>query len=222
MAIATINKSLKRSGKGELFVFERPTTIPAGATIAQKLSALLVSVMYEDAKLTTLKAGVNAFANITANGFSTKVKQTPLEFESNTDSKETIAIIDTDITGEFEFADINPAHIATVMNANQSELISVAAASGSAGREQVGLGAEMYLTPYVLVYKMPSALFAGQFDHYVYTKATWTVDTDLKNSKKEVSTIKVMFSCQGDEYFQAANGLYLKAFADMATVAPLV
>lgn len=218
MALASINRNIERTGRGEFYLAPYPTADP-GTDAASRLTAFFALFYADGAACKTLKAGVTPWANLTSDGLKVKVKQNVVEVDPNNGPKHTIGVQDTDMSGEMGFIDVDPAHLADAFGCSVDELIAQAAATGKAGRSRVLLGGQTNLVKYVGLYRMPSALVPGEFDNYLFLRILFTVDTEFDFNKKSAVNCKMKFEALPDCYLVNANGLPEQAVYDMATEA---
>lgn len=172
----------------------------------------------------TLRGDANGqpWGNIDANGLSCKVKQNAVEYDANNAPKVPVGIQDTSITAEITFADVDPLHLADVLSATLNQKVTIAPSTGKAGRMSVSIGGSNVLTNYTAMYRMPSVLFPGEFDHWLYLRPVIVVDTDLKLSKKETVTCKVKLTCLPDKWLiNPDTGTPELAVAEFANAAGL-
>lgn len=219
-AIATLNESLKRSGRGLFYLAAYPAIAPTGADWQAK-ARVLFDLFLASTKWDTLASGVVPFANLNTNGLDVKAKQNMLEWESNVDAKEDVAIIDEDLTAEFTFADGDPKHLATLFNAAADDLVSVAAATGTPGYDLLGLGGQQSLQDLVALYMIEDQQFPGQYEMFLFPKVSSNIDADWKFSKKSVVETKAMIRAKGDYNILNARNKPYKCFHFKPTAAAL-
>lgn len=178
---------------------------------------------YEDpTTCKTINRLLSPWAMLTADGFKPKFKQEAIDVDPNDGPKFNLAAQDLLIGGEFTFLDVNVDHLQDALSTPAGNLISIAAASGKAGRNRLGVGSERILNKYALMYRMPSPKFTGEFDHLVIPRATLVVDADLSFAKSKEITMKISFTAQAEpSLVSPVNGEYMTAFFDMATAAAL-
>ncbi|MBS1729849.1 MAG: hypothetical protein JSS67_03625 [Bacteroidetes bacterium] len=217
MSLATINAPFERTGRGQLYLAAYPSADPGATTSLVDEVEGFFGIFYTDGlERKTLKAGVKPWANIDSNGLKVKVKQNVVEYNPNAGSKHPVAIEDTAVSAEITFADVDPAHLADAMSLSAAELLAQAAAVGKAGRAVAILGGQTNLNKYVAMYRMPSILTPGEYDHYLFPRITFNVDAEFDLSKAKVLTCKLMMAAQPDLYIINADGFGEMAFADIA------
>ena len=162
------------------------------------------------------------WGNIDANGLSCKVKQNGVEYDANNAPKVPIGVADTAVTAEITFADVDPNHLADVLSATLNQKVTIAPSTGKAGRMSVSIGGSNVLLNYTAMYRMPSVLFPGEFDHFLYLRPVIVVDTDLKLSKKDTVTCKIKITCLPDKWLiNPDTGTPELAVAEIANAAGL-
>ncbi len=215
MALTSINRSFERSGRGDLFIVAYPTADP-GTDIPTRITGYFANFYTDGAACKALKAGMNPWANLSAEGLKVKCKQNPVEFDPNNGPKHPVGIQDTDIGAEFAFADVDPAHLADAFSTTPEELIAQAAATAKAGRSRVVLGGQSQFNKYLVMYRMPSVLVPGEFDHYLFLRTIFVVETDFDLNKKSPMVCKLKLQCLPDAYLMNAAGFPELAVADIA------
>ena len=162
------------------------------------------------------------WGNIDANGLACKIKQNPVEYDANNAPKVPVGIADTAISAEITFADVDPNHLADVLSATLNQKVTIAPSIGKAGRMSVSIGGSNVLINYTAMYRSPSVLFPGEFDHYLYLRPVIVVDTDLKLSKKDTVTCKIKLTCLPDKWLiNPDTGTPELAVAEIANAAGL-
>lgn len=221
MALTSINANYERMGRGNLYIVARPSSDPGVDSTARVHGYKALFYAVGDTGV-ALKSGVKAYANLTADGLSIKSKQNMIEFEPNNGPKHPVGVADTEIDLEFEFADVDAAHVADVFNLSASELIAIAAASGKAGRSFALVGGQSSVTAVSVCYQMPSVLVPGQFDNEIFPRVILSGDSELKLGKKSGTvTLKVKGSALPDTYLLNADGFGESWIHDVATAAAL-
>jgi hypothetical protein len=219
MALTSKNVNYERHGRGRLFLVARPTADP-GSDHVTRVHGYKALVYAAGDTGVALKNGVLEYANLTAEGFSIKSKQNVVEVDPNNGSKHPIGITDTEIDLEFEFLDVDPAHVADMFSLTAAELVAVAAASGKAGRKFALVGGQSILNQVVACYQLPS-LIAGQFDNYLFPRVVLYGDADIKLSKGNAISMKVKGKAIPDTYLVNADGFGECMVVDVADAAAL-
>jgi hypothetical protein len=221
MTLAVMNSNFQRVGAGQLYLAPAPSADPGAGTLATTADGYY-GLFYQDAGIKkVLKAGVNPYANLTANGITFKVKPSTVEFDYNNGPKNKVLSGIDEATTDFEFWDVDPAHLKDVFGMGTSDLIAVAAAAGKAGRKIVALGASTNYGLVTAMYKMASVLVPGEFDHFLFPLAALIPEIDVKLSKKEGVNIKVSMSLRPSPYAFNSLGNGVVAFNDSADAAAL-
>lgn len=215
MALTSINRSFERAGRGELFLAAYPTSDP-GANFNGRIDGYFGKFYTDGQGRKTLTGGVNPWCNMSADGFTVKAKQNLVEYDPNNASKHPVGIQDTEISAEFMFADVDPQHLADAFSLTTAELVALAAATGKAGRKTAAIGGQSILTKLTAMYRMPSALVAGEYDHYLIPRCIISPDTEIKLSKKDVVTCKLELSALPDVYLLNTDGFGELLLADIA------
>ena len=67
------------------------------------------------------------------------------------------------------------------------------------------------------MYRMPSVLVPGEFDHVIIPKCTLTVNGGLKYNKKDIVALKLNINAQADRYLvNPDTGCYEMVLFDQA------
>lgn len=220
MALTSINRPFERAGRGDLFLAAYPSA-DVGTTFANRVDGFFAIFYTDGAGRKTLKGGVNPWCNMEASGINVKAKQNTIEYDPNNAPKHPVGIQDSTISAEFMFADVDPAHLADAFNLTTAELIAMAAVIGKAGRSTAVIGGQSILNKLVAMYRMPSILVPGEYDHYLIPRVVIAPDTEIKLSKKEVVTCKLVLSALPDVYLLNADGFPEVMIADIANAAGL-
>jgi hypothetical protein len=165
---------------------------------------------------------LSPWAMLTADGFKPKFKQEVVDVDPNDGPKFNLAGQDLLISAEFSFFDMNADHWADALSTPAGNMISIAPATGKAGRTRMGVGAERILNKYSALYRMPSPKFSGEFDHLLIPRCTVTVDADPQLAKSKEIIVKLSLSAQAEpSLVSPVNGEYCTAIWDYATAAGL-
>jgi len=204
MALSSVNRSFEKIGRGEFYLAAQPASTVFSACVTQtdyikKYMELFYTTGTGDT-LKVLAAGTKVYAALTAEGIKVKLKANTIEVDPNSGPKHVIGIQDTEVTFELGIIDLTPQKLAELAGCSAEELITQAAATGKAARSQVLIGGQSILTSYVGLYRMPSTLVPGEFDHILMPKLQWTLETDLDLNKKSPLTAKVKGTALQEPY----------------------
>ncbi|WP_306600759.1 hypothetical protein [Geothrix sp. 21YS21S-2] len=195
---------------------------PAAPVFADYLEGFMQRLYVDPTTCKVLNPLVAPWGFLTADGFKPKMTQEKVEVDGNDGPKFTLAAMDTLIGGEFTFQDLNADHLADAFSTPAGNMISIAAATGKAGRIRMGQGSERILNKYILIYRMPSVKFLGEFDHMIIPRVTLSVDTDLSLAKGKDVDMKISFSSQAEtSLISPINGEYCTHAFDFANAAAL-
>ena len=220
MTLSTVNRSFERTGGGELFLAALPAaSVFTAASSLDSFASLYYELFYEDGdSRKTLATGKKPFAALTSDGIKTKLKNNLVEVDPNSGPKHAVGIQDTSITGEITVIDITPQKLAELANCSVDELIATAAGSGKAGRSTVTIGGQSQLVYYTAMYRMPSKLVPGEFDHILFPKIAFSLDADLDLTKGKVLVVKAKFDALQEPYGMVnASGIPEQMLYDIAT-----
>jgi hypothetical protein len=218
MAIATINKGFKRSGKGNMIVLAHPATNP-GTSLLTTYQGYM-ALIYQDTHNKTLKTGVSYFAETDDGGLEVTVTQEPLTYNTQDDKDAIASIKQTTLKGKCKIYDADPAHWATLLGSTSSEILTQVAASGIAGRTQTFVGGSMYPLDALICWRMPSKDYPGEFDHYLFTCSNFVINGTEKLNANGMQMIEIDFTCKSDPWLMNPDtGMYEKAIVDFATAA---
>lgn len=168
----------------------------------------------------TLNPLLSAWAYLTADGFKPKFKQNLIEVDPADGPKFALAAQDTMLEAEFSFMDVDVDHLIDAFSSVGANLTTIAASTGKAGRKRLGIGAERALTIYTAMYRMPSVLYPGEFDHLIIPRCTIGADFDLELSKGKVVTGKVKLTAQAEPSLVSPfNGELMTHLWDFASAA---
>ena len=204
--LGSLNSNIERNSRGFLYLVPIPAVLPAGANLAAKYRGYFDQFL-EAASWTTLKAGLNPSANITAEGLSYKLKQNRLQGESQAQAKHDIGIIDTDATAEYTIIDVDPKKFADAFSLDSDELISVAAAAGTPGFDLAILGGQSVPKRFMALWRAPDQAVPGQFEMFLWPRVTISGDTELKLNKKDRVEGKLILTAEEDFNLLNANNL---------------
>lgn len=216
MSLTSIVNTFKRVGPGQLYLAPAPTADPGTATVASTTDgyyALFYGAGGKAAKK-TLTGGVSPWGNLTAAGMTLKIKPSTVEFEPNNGPKTKIVSGVDEASVEFEFFDVNPAHLVDMFGSQAADLISVASAAGVAGRKIAIIGANANNSLYTVLYRTPSPILPGEFWHWMLPAANIIGELDLKLSKNEKYQAKVTMSLEGSPFMNNAQGFPVFAVSD--------
>ena len=215
MALTSVNGSLERTGKGQLYLVSAPVADP-GASIALRITGYF-NLFYAAGTMKGTPT-VSPWCNMDASGLSIKAKQNTVEYDPNDGSKHPVGIIDCDMSGEFTFADVDPAHLADAFSCTTEEIITIAASTGKGARSQALLGGQSVFNKLTAMYRMPSGLgIAGEYDHFLFPRVIISPDADLKLSKKDMVTVKLKFTALNDIWLKNNAGFGEQCIADLTT-----
>lgn len=223
MALTTYLNSYKRVGPGQLYLAAAPTTDPGTATPASTVDgyyALFYGAGGKAAKK-TLTGGITPWCNLTAAGMNLKIKPSTVDFDPNNGPKKKIVTGIEEAMAEFEFYDVNPAHLVDLFGSQAADLIAVAAASGVAGRKIAVLGPNANNASYTAMYRIPDPVLSGEFWHWVLPAGNIIGELDLKLSKKDTLQAKLTMSLEGSPFLNTAQGFPAVAFTDAPDAAAI-
>jgi|GEM_PF-6062704 len=174
------------------------TAPPATPIFSDYMAGFLQRIYQDPTQCKTLLPGLSWWGSLTGDGFKPKFKQDVVDVDPNDGPKFNLAAYDLMIGGEFSIYDLNVDHIQDILSSTAGQRLDVAASTGKAGRSRLGIGSERILNKYVLIYRMPSVKYPGEFDHLVIPRATISVDTDITLSKSKETIVKIAFAAQAE------------------------
>ena len=219
MTLTTVNRDFANNAPGQLFLFAYPTADPGGTTSPTNTTRLagLLALLYDtDTAYKTLKSGVSPWGDIDENGLQFKVKTTQLAFPRNDGSvpaRKQSGI--EEATATLDIYDADAAHWADCFGLASADLLTIAAASGHAGRQSALLGFPDSSAYYVAILRMRSAT-TGEYDHLILPRVNFLVEPDIKYSQKDKIQLKAVLNCNGDKYILDSHGI--PVFAIPSTV----
>ena len=166
-----------------------------------------------------LTGGINPWGNLTAGGMSLKIKPSTVDFDPNNGPKKKLVTGIEEATVEFEFFDVNPAHLVDMFGAQAADLIAVAATTNVAGRKIAVIGPTANNALYTAMFRTPDPLLSGEFWHWIFPAANIIGELDLKLSKKDTLQAKVTLSLEGSPFMNNAQGFPIVAVTDAPDVA---
>lgn len=221
MALATYNGNFQKVGTGQLYLAAAPAADPGSGTLASTIDGYY-GMFYQDAAAKKIiKAGVYPYCNLTADGLSQKVKPSTVEFDYNNGPKTKMLAGIDEATVEFAFYDVDAGHLKDVFGLAASDVIAVAAAAGRAGRKIAAIGANANYNNVVALFRMPSVLEPGEYDHFLWPLASFIPEIDVKLSKKDAYNVKVTLGLRPSPYAVNAAGNGIICLADTADDAAL-
>ena len=203
--LGSLNANIERNSRGFLYLVAIPAVLPAGVDLEAKYRGYFDQFLAA-ASWTDLKAGVNPYANITAEGLSYKLKQNRLQGESQAQAKHDIGIIDTDATAEFTIIDVDPKKFADVFSLDADELISVAAAAGTPGFDLAMIGGQTTVKRFMALWRAADQAVDGQYEMFLWPRCTISGDTELKLNKKDRVEGKLILTAEEDFNLLNAKG----------------
>ena len=216
MALTTILNSYKRVGPGQLFLAAAPTADPGTATAASTVDgyyALFYGSSGKAAKK-TLDTGKVPWCNLTSAGMTLKIKPSTVEFDPNNGPKKKLVTGIDEAAAEFEFYDVNPAHLVDLFGGSAADLIAVVAAAGTAGRKIAVIGPNASNALLTAMYRIPDPALTGEFWHWVLPAGNPIFDLELKLNKKDALSAKFTLELEGSPFLNNAQGFPVVAFTD--------
>lgn len=216
MTLTTMLSTFKRVGPGQLYLAAAPTTDPGSATPATTVDgyyALFYGAGGKAAKK-TLSGGILPWGNLTSAGLTLNIKPSTVEFDPNNGPKKKQVTGIDEASAELEFYDINPAHLVDMFGSQAADLISVAAASGVAGRKIAIIGPNANNALYTAMYRIPDPVLSGEWWHYVMPAVSIIGELALKISKKDTLQGKLMLELEGSPFLNNAQGFPAVCFTD--------
>lgn len=221
MALSAASPLFKRVGPGQLYLAPAPTADPGTATPASTTDGYYGLFYTTPANKKALKAGTTPFVTLEKGGLDIKIKPSKVTFDPNNGPKMEIVTGLDEASAEITFFDLTPAKLVDMFGSQAADLITVAAASGVAGRQIALLGAQSYNTYYSLLYRIPSPTIPGEFWHYLLPAVTMFPDLDLKLSKSDEYKAKLTFQIQPSPYLLNSAGNGVCVITDDPTAAAL-
>lgn len=216
--LGTIDRLREITRPGHLFLAPAPTSDPGG-TNTLRLNALFG--YFYTAGDTRKALTASPWCNLSSDGVKVKVKENVVENETNESAKHTVGRQDIEADLEFKFFDVDVNHLADALGAKTDEIITLAAATGKAGRKQLLVGGQRTLSKYTILYKTPSPNFAGEFDNFLFFRAVIIVEWELALNKKDVVNVTLKASILPDAYIVNADGFPELFAVDEVTAAAL-
>lgn len=211
MAIATINQNFEIPGYAQVFLVAYPVSGYTGASQDEKIEAAY-ELFYTDGTIRKGVTKVSEFANLNENGLGCKFKALTVETNPNGGSKHPIAFQNFEAELEGTFYDVDVNHLKDIFSAGSGAVKTTTAATGTAGRSTLLVGGQKRLTKYAMLVRLQSGNgVAGEFDHYLFPRIVFDVDSDFKFTKKDALEMKFK-----------ATALYDNTFIDPDTQAPVL
>jgi len=220
MALTTILNSYKRVGPGQLYLAAAPTSDPGTATVASTTDGYY-ALFYGSGAAPAgkvakkqLTGGILPWGNLTASGMNLKIKPSTVDFDPNNGPKKKIVTGIEEAMVEFEFFDLNPAHLVDMFGSQAADLIAVAATTNVAGRKIAIIGPNANNASYVAMYRIPDPVLSGEYWHWLFPAANIIGELDLKLSKKDTLQAKITMSLDGSPFMNNAQGFPVVAVTD--------
>lgn len=201
--LGSIDRLKELTRPGQLFLAAAPTADP-GVSNTLRLNALFQ--YFYTAGDTRKALTASPWCNLSAEGVKVKVKENQIENETNESAKHVVGRQDIEVDLEFKFFDVDVNHLADALGAKADEIITLAAATGKAGRKQLLVGGQRTIQKYTLMYKTPSPNFAGEFDNFLFFRCVCGIDWELSLNKKDVVNCTLKVSLLPDAYILNADG----------------
>lgn len=221
MSLTVQNSNFQKVGAGQLYLAAAPSSNPGGVTptllqVSDGYYGLFFDV---PANKKVLKAGIEPYCNLTADGLSQKVTPATVEFDYNNGPKTKMLAGIDEASVEFSFYDGDTAHMADVFGLAAGDLLAIAAGAGKAGRKIACIGANANYNNVVALFRMQSVLVPGEYDHFLWPLASIIPEIDVKLSKKDAFQIKTTLSLRPSPYALNAAGNGVICMADTADAA---
>lgn len=216
MALTTILNSYKRVGPGQLYLAAAPSVDPGTATVASTTDGYYGLFYGAGGKVAkkTLTGGITPWGNLTASGMNLKIKPSTVDFDPNNGPKKKVVTGIEEASVEFEFFDVNPAHLVDMFGSQAADLIAVASTTGVAGRKIGIIGPNANNALFTAMFRIPDPALSGEFWHWLFPAASIIGELDLKLSKKDTLQAKVTLSLEGSPFMNNAQGFPVVAVSD--------
>jgi len=216
--VAIMNQDFEIPGYCEVYLAAYPTGGYTGATLDLKIKNAY-ELFYTDGEARNSIKLTGQWANLDANGMSIKLKAGVVETDPQGGSKHPIAFQNLDADLEGIFYDCDVQHMADILSATSGEIITTASGVGKAGRKTLLVGSQKLLKKYAVMVRTVS-LIEGEYDHWLFPRVVFSVDTDFKFSKKDPQACKFKITGLYDQTFLSPdNNSAVMAFKDVADTA---
>lgn len=224
MTLSTYNPRKIRPFPGDVFLFPHPTTNPGADTTPVNVIKGYFALPYLDGqKKAALNVGVSPWAILKSDGLSVDPKYKILEVDTN----QPIPVIQAGFYPEsveidLTIADPSRDKLLEVLSGLAGHKIDTAAALGQQGQAGLMLGAQIYYTPYTLIFRSPSPLGVG-FDHLLLPKLVFDPSAiKLEFSKAKLWEMKLKGKPQGDDFLlDAASSIPVWGYYEETTALAL-
>jgi hypothetical protein len=191
---------------------------PASPAFSDYQAGWLQRLYLDPTSCQTLNPLITPWGFLTADGLKVKFDQEDLKVNPNDGPEFILAAQDLLVSGEFTFLDVNIDHLVDGLSTPAGNITVIAGSAGNAGRTRIGMGSERALNKYLLIYRQPSTVYPGDFDHLVIPRATINISAEMAFSKSKAVDLKVSFSAQPETSLTSPfNGEYCTSLWDMAT-----
>lgn len=208
MALSTYNPAKIRPFPGDVFLFAHPTANPGTDTTPVNVIKGYFGLMYVDGqKKAALTAGIKPWGILKSDGLAIDPKYKILEVDTNQPIPQIQAgfypeAVEIDLT----ICDPSRDKLLEVLSALAGHKIDTAAALGQAGQAGLMLGAQIYFTPYTFIFRSPSPLGGGNFDHFLVPKGVFDpAAIKIEFSKTKLWELKMKLKPQGDDFLLDAG-----------------
>lgn len=222
MSIATINSNFEMPGICNVYLLPYPTGSYTGADQAAKIKTLY-ELIYPDGDIRKGTTKASDYFNLTADGLSCKLKSNAVEVDPMLGSKHPSFYQDFSAELEGSFIDVDVNHFKDIISAGSGAIVTHDAATGSAARSTLLIGGQKKINKYALFIRLQSGNgYTGEFDHYVFPRVVFDLDTDLKFEKKSTLECKFKITALYDSTFiDTTTGMPILGFMDTVTGAAL-
>jgi len=182
------NITREQSGVGQLYIIDYPSGGFTGASYTDIRDAIVSNFLAADTG--KLKTGLVPYAVLDASGLETKTTEELLKFDPLIGPERVIGTISYGIEAEFTFIDNDIDHFKDAFSSTPSQSKVVEASAGKIGYTVAAFGGTTKKKAFTLAY-LTSSDVTGTFEALIIPRVKFSVDTDLKFSKKNPQTMKL-------------------------------
>lgn len=189
---AIFNNAAIQAAGGQIYLAPTPVTV-VGTTTAAIVKELFEKFLVSGDARDALKPDVKHWLIPDNNGLKGKIEMKPIKINPNNGPERTIGWESVGQSAEITFHDADVAHMADLLSALPSQILTTVASATQAGRSTLLGGGQRNPNRYMLLYRYPSAEVPGEFMHKLLLSVTLTPDGDseLNKSKAKAQKVKV-------------------------------
>jgi hypothetical protein len=209
MALSTYNPAKIRPFPGDVFLFAHPVANPGSDTTPINVVKGYFGLMYLDGqkKAALLNGTIKPWGILKSDGLSVDPKYKVLEVDTNQPIPHIQAgFFPESVEVDLTIADPSRDKLLEILSGLAGHKLDTVSGTGQPGQAGLMMGAQTYFTPYTLIFRSPSPLGGGTYDHFLVPKGVFDPGAiKLEFSKTKLWELKLKLKPQGDDWLQDAG-----------------